>query len=102
MQASPIRQQLRRFIVENYLLSEDYTFGDHDSFLEHGIIDSTGVLQLVEFLEDTYGITVEDTELTPENLDSIDAVSAYLHRKLGGLTEQRVAPASDGVLGGAL
>ena len=51
------------------------------SFLDSGIIDSTGVMELVGFLEDRFGITVEDSELTPENLDSIGRVSAYLARK---------------------
>ncbi|HLK49265.1 MAG TPA: acyl carrier protein [Bryobacteraceae bacterium] len=58
--------------------------GDNESFLESGILDSTGVLQLVDFLEQAYGVKVEDEELIPDNLDSIEKISAYLERKLHG------------------
>ena len=75
-------QQVRSFITENYLYGQEKHFDDGDSFLEHGIIDSTAVLELVAFLEENYAITVEDDELTPDNLDSVKSVSAYLHRKL--------------------
>jgi acyl carrier protein len=77
-------QQVRSFITENYLYGQDKQFDDDDSFLEHGIIDSTAVLELVAFLEENYAITVEDDELTPDNLDSIKSVSTYLRRKLNG------------------
>jgi acyl carrier protein len=80
-------QQVRSFIEENYLFGRDKQFDNSDSFLEHGIIDSTAVLELVLYLEDTYGITVEDRELTPDNLDSINKVSSYLGRKLNGAAE---------------
>ncbi len=84
MERAVIANTLRRFIVENYLLGGDFTFADDDSFLEHSIIDSIGILQLVTFLQETYGITVRDEELLPENLDSVNAVTAYLCRKLDG------------------
>jgi acyl carrier protein len=73
---------VRRFVIENFLFGRDTELGDQDSFLESGIVDSTGVLQLVSFLESTYGIQVRDEELLPENLDSIDRISEYLTRKL--------------------
>jgi acyl carrier protein len=82
MNRATIPQEVRRFITDNYLLGRDYSFEDGDSFLDHSIIDSIGILQLVTFLQDTYGVTVEDEELIPQNLDSITAVSAYLSRKL--------------------
>lgn len=73
---------LRRFIGENFMFQEDpQSLADDASFLESGIIDSTGVLELVCFLEDTFGIEVADEEMLPENLDSIRAVSAYVSRK---------------------
>ena len=77
-----VKNELRRFIVENFLFGQDQDLADSTSFLENGIIDSTGVLELVAHLEATYGIKVKDTELVPENLDSIDAVAAFLERKL--------------------
>jgi acyl carrier protein len=77
-----IEQIIRSFIVENFL------FGDEgrapavdDSFLELGIIDSTGVLELVAFLEQSFGFKVKDAELLPDNLDTINAVAAYIRRK---------------------
>lgn len=73
---------LRRFIGENFMFQEDLqSLSDDASFLESGIIDSTGVLELVCFLENTFGIEVADEEMLPENLDSIRAVSAYVTRK---------------------
>ena len=76
-----IRQQLCEFILGNFLFGRERPLGDEDSLAEEGIVDSTGVLQLVSFLEETYNITVEDEELTPENLDSIGSITAYLYRK---------------------
>ena len=73
---------VRRFIAENFLFREDIESLPEDaSFLEAGIIDSTGVLELVCFLETSYGIQVADDEMLPENLDSIRAVTAYVRRK---------------------
>ena len=88
MHSATIAQQVRAFIVDNYLLGQNTRLEDADSFLETGILDSTGVLQLIAFLEETYGITVEEGELTPENLDSINNISAYLSGKLSGTQEK--------------
>lgn len=80
-----VAQEIRDFVVENFLLGESNNgLEDTDSFLDNGIVDSTGILELVAFLEETYDIQVEDEELIPENLDSIANVSAYLHRKKHG------------------
>jgi acyl carrier protein len=75
-----IAQQVRRYFVENYCLGDD-SFMDGDSFFEKGIIDSTGILELVAFLQMTFGITVQDEELTADNLDSINNVAAYVYSK---------------------
>lgn len=78
-----IGSALRRFIGENFMLQDELpSFADDASFLEHGIIDSTGVLELVCFLETTFGIEVADDEMLPQNLDSIRAVVAYVSRKV--------------------
>ena len=76
------RQEIRQFIIQNFLFGQDQDLGDGSSFLENGIIDSTGVLELVAHLEEVYDVKVQDDELVPDNLDSIDAIVAYLARKL--------------------
>jgi len=74
---------VRRFIGENFLFRDDGDAITHDaSLLDAGIIDSTGVLELVCFLESTFGIEVQDDEMLPENLDSIRAITGYVTRKL--------------------
>ena len=76
-------QIIRTFIIENFLFSSsDNGLKDTDSFLENGVIDSTGVLELISFLEEKYAIQVQDEEIVPENLDSINAVVAFIARKL--------------------
>jgi acyl carrier protein len=74
---------IRQFIVENFLFGEEGNLKEDTSFLEGGIIDSTGILELVSFLEEKFGIAVADEELVPENLDSIASVVAYLTKKKG-------------------
>jgi|ERR1041385_948035 acyl carrier protein len=81
---SSIAQEVRQFIVENFLFGREQKLSDEDSFLERGIIDSTGVLELVSFLETRYGLKVEDDELLPENLDSVRSVTAFVAGKLQG------------------
>jgi acyl carrier protein len=78
-----IAGEIRDFIVLNFLFSQGgESLADNQSFLENGIIDSTGVLELVGFLEQRFGIEVGDRELLPENLDSIDNAARYVTRKL--------------------
>ncbi|HEY1307307.1 MAG TPA: acyl carrier protein [Vicinamibacterales bacterium] len=76
--------EIREFIVANFLFGlADQTLEDDDSFLASGIIDSTGVLELIGFLEKQYGITVENAELLPDHLDSVNKVASFVRRKLG-------------------
>lgn len=76
------RDQIRAYIINNFLFdSEESTLENDASFLEQGIIDSTGVLELVEWLEDTFAIKVEDEELLPDNLDSVDQLVQFVARK---------------------
>ena len=75
-------QKIRSFIFENFLFDADEEgLVNDDSFLEKGIIDSTGVLELVEWLEDTFDIVVDDDELIPENLDSVNQLAAFIAGK---------------------
>jgi acyl carrier protein len=77
-----IEQEIRRFIVDNFLFGEeDGDLSCDDSFLERGIIDSTGVLELVAFIEERFGIKVKDNELVPANLDSINSLISFIERK---------------------
>jgi len=76
------KQAIREFVIENFLFGEANGLKDDTSFLEEGIIDSTGILELVTFIEDEFSITVEDEELIPENLDSIGNVANFLERKI--------------------
>lgn len=76
-----VTDKIRAFIIENFLFGDDSRLEETTSFLEEGIIDSTGVLELVNFLEEEFGLTIEDEELIPENLDSIERVEAFLQHK---------------------
>lgn len=77
-----LRAELRQFIVENFLLSRDAALlGDSESLTAQGILDSTGALELVTHLEERYGIAVQDEELHPDNLDSIEKIAAFIERK---------------------
>ena len=77
-----IEQEMRQFIVDNFLFGDkESKFSDDDSFLERGIVDSTGVLELVAFLEEKYRIKIKDSELVPENLDSISCLVRFIDRK---------------------
>jgi len=87
----PICEQLRGFVVTNFLFGQDDKLDNDDSFLEKGIIDSTGILELVSFVEETYGITIEDQELIPENLDSINNLLRFLQTKMPELVAARNA-----------
>ncbi len=75
-------QQIRSFIFENFLFdAADDALKNDDSFLEEGIIDSTGVLELVDWLEETFNISVDDEELIPENLDSVKNLVGFITKK---------------------
>jgi acyl carrier protein len=79
-----VEAAVRAFIADNYLYREGVgSIADTDSFLARGIIDSMGILELVTFLESTFGISVADDEVVPDNLDSVAKVAAYVRRKLG-------------------
>jgi acyl carrier protein len=78
------REKLRRFILENFLFTDDESeLNDEDSFIENQIIDSTGILEVIEFLEDEWNIKTEDDEMIPDNLDSVNKVISFVERKQG-------------------
>jgi acyl carrier protein len=73
--------EIREFVKQNFLFGDGGTLLNDDSFLEKGIVDSTGILEIIAFIEKKYGINVDDSELLPENLDSINNIAAFLERK---------------------
>lgn len=76
------KQQVRRFILTNYLFTEDEKkLADGESLMHSGTMDSTGILELIMFLEGTFGIKVADDEMVPANLDSVQNVVAFVERK---------------------
>ena len=84
VKAPEIKATIWRFIVDNFLFgSEPESFSDGDSFLKRGIIDSTGILELIEYIEGTFGIAIAEEEMLPENLDSLANAVAFVGRKLG-------------------
>jgi acyl carrier protein len=76
-----IAARVRRYIVQNFYVADASALGDQSSLLDLGIIDSTGVLELIGFVEREFGVHVEDDEMVPDNLDSIAQVAAYVSRK---------------------
>jgi acyl carrier protein len=75
-------QKVRNYILENYLFTDDQSALDNgDSFLNKGILDSTGILEVIYFLEDEFGIKIEDEEMIPDNLDSINNILVFLKHK---------------------
>jgi acyl carrier protein len=78
------KEIFRRFILENFLFTDDESeLDDDDSFMENQIIDSTGILEVIEFLEDEWNVKTEDDEMIPDNLDSVNKVIGFVERKQG-------------------
>ena len=88
-----VKQQIIEFITTNFLFDADNkNLSETDSLLETGVVDSTGVLELVSFIEETYDFKIEDEDITPENLDSVVNITAYVIYKLS-LVKDSVAQA---------
>ena len=80
-------QTIRKFVIDNYLFGEEGKLGNEDSFMETGIIDSTGILELVRFVESTYRVKVADEEFIPDNLDSVSKLVSFIHAKQAASTQ---------------
>lgn len=85
-----IEQQVRQYIGSNFIVSDIESLSAGELLLGRGILDSTGFIELVSFLEETFHIQVADEEMIPENLDSLASIVAYVARKSPGVS-QRVA-----------
>ena len=77
-----VKEQIKALLAENFLFNPDgFDLSDDASFLDEGVVDSTGTLELVMFVEETFGIEVGDNEIEPENFDSVNKLAAYVARK---------------------
>lgn len=80
-----IEDKVRSYVLENFLFTDDQSMlNSSDSFMGKGIIDSTGILEVIDYLAEEFGITVDDDEMIPANLDSVDNIKAYVERKQAG------------------
>jgi acyl carrier protein len=77
-----VSEKIRVFVADNFLFGDGSHLKDDTSFLEERIIDSTGILQIISFLEEEFAIKINDEEILPENLDSLNNITAFLNRKL--------------------
>ena len=77
-------QEIRQFVVDNFLFGDDSDLKNDASFFEHGIVDSTGIMEIVTFLENNYKIDIFEEELVPDNLDSIQKIADFLEHKVRG------------------
>ena len=77
-----VADEIRQFVIENFLFGKGESLQDGESLLDKGVIDSTGVLELIQFIEDRYDIKIEDEEATPHNLDGVNSVANYVCKKL--------------------
>ncbi len=76
--------KIRQFVIDNFLFGDGQSLREDTSLMEEGIMDSTGILELLFFLEETYSISVEDEELVPENMDSLRNIAKFIDKKLNG------------------
>ncbi|MCK5127018.1 MAG: acyl carrier protein [candidate division Zixibacteria bacterium] len=81
MEKQKISEKVAQFIAEQFVFDEELSISNDDSLLESGTIDSTGILELVLFLEENFSMSVEDDELVPDNLDSINKIADFVARK---------------------
>lgn len=73
---------IRKYVLENYLFTDNEDeLNNNDSFLEKGILDSTGILEIITLIEEQFGIKVDDAEMIPENLDSVNNIVSYVTKK---------------------
>lgn len=77
-----VKDQIRSFVAENFLFSNNgFDLDDDESFLEAGVVDSLGVLELVTFVEEKFGVSVSDDEIVPANFDSVNNLAAYIQAR---------------------
>lgn len=80
-----VKETVRQFVSENFYVGDPAMLTDDASLLQAGIVDSTGILEVISFLESTFGIQVDDAEMVPENLDTLAGIAGFVTRKRGDL-----------------
>ncbi len=79
------RQTIKRYILKNFLFSDDETaIGDQDSLVRGGVLDSTGIYELIMFVEEEFKLSIAPEEMVPENFDTLESMDAFIQRKLAG------------------
>ena len=78
-----LKEQVRAFITSNFYVADPSVLADDTSLLDSGIVDSTGMLEVIYFIEETFGIKVDYSEMVPDNLDSIERIANFVARKKG-------------------
>ena len=86
-----MHEKIKNFIIDNFLFGEEKGLTDDTPFLEEAIVDSTGILELVSYMETEFSIVIKDEELTPENLDSINKVTNFIKMKKGFETKDHAS-----------
>jgi len=77
-----IEERVKNFISENILFSDNgYPYNENDSFLEKGVVDSMNVMEIVAFVEDTFGVNISDSDIVPSNFDSISNITKFIEIK---------------------
>ncbi|KAA3631187.1 MAG: acyl carrier protein [Calditrichaeota bacterium] len=85
MDKDALKKEIKEFIVETFLFGEDAdSFTDSDSFMHNGIVDSTGILEVTGFVEEKFNFTIENDEMIPANLDSVDNLANFITKKVNG------------------
>lgn len=77
-----VSEKIKEFIIDNFLFGESNHFDENTNFFEKGILDSTGIIELVSFIEQTYNISVDDEELVTENFSNLNRITNYIHSKV--------------------
>jgi acyl carrier protein len=77
----PVKDRIRQFIGENFYIADLAQLGDDTALIDGGYVDSTGMLELIAFLEHAFGIKIADTEMIPDNLGSIEKIAEFVDRK---------------------
>lgn len=79
-----VKQVVRRYLLDNFLMGSNASIADDASFMKGHVLDSSGIMELIMFLEETFGVKVDDAELVPANLDSLNNIDAFVARKRAG------------------